>query len=58
MSEMKSFIFVWEPGLYRKGIAPLVALKVGMPGPSAHCSLLKHLCSVLVESILLLQICH
>lgn len=58
MYEMKSFFFVCEPGLYHKGIVPLVALEVDMPRPSAHCGLLKHLCSVLVASIHLLQIGH
>ena len=58
MYEMKSFTFMWEPGWYHKGIVLLVALEAGMPSPSAYCGLLKHLRSVLVASILLLQICH
>lgn len=55
---MKFFIFMWELGLYYKWIVPLVALKAGMPGPSTHCGLLKHLHSAVVASILLLQTCH
>lgn len=58
MYEMKFFIFMWQPRLYYKWIVPLVALEVGIPYPSAYCGLLKHLCSVVVASILLLQTCH